>query len=221
MQCEHGNPARLRHPESSLQGLGKTVQTIGFLCHLRNAGHILGPYMVGAAPQRAPWAPERHCLSASGMHGCKQHAAARQEEEGPGARGGATAASRRTARARPLLSTHTGRRACPALPGCLGWRLSAFGGLGVEASELVALQVPTLCRSPLPPRQVLGPLSTLTNWVSEFERWAPGFPVVLYHGSKQERQHIRSTRMPTGGRGRGLECGTRLRWADAGLQSRR
>lgn len=73
-------------------GLGKTVQTIGFLCHLRNAGHILGPYMV------------------------------------------------------------------------------------------------------------LGPLSTLTNWVSEFERWAPGFPVVLYHGSKQERQHIRSTRMPTGGR---------------------
>lgn len=27
-------------------GLGKTVQTIGFLCHLRNAGHINGPYMV-------------------------------------------------------------------------------------------------------------------------------------------------------------------------------
>ncbi|EFN56033.1 hypothetical protein CHLNCDRAFT_22847 [Chlorella variabilis] len=71
-------------------GLGKTVQTIGFLCHLRNTGHIQGPYMV------------------------------------------------------------------------------------------------------------LGPLSTLTNWVSEFERWAPGFPVVLYHGSKQERQQIRSSRMPTG-----------------------
>ena len=51
--------------------------------------------------------------------------------------------------------------------------------------------------------QVLGPLSTLTNWVSEFERWAPGFPVVLYHGSKQERQQIRSTRMPTGGWGCG------------------
>lgn len=120
--------------------------------------------------------------------------------------------------------------------------------------------------------QVLGPLSTLTNWVSEFERWAPDFPVsqacvlwalatlgprhfavpavslhafsslqpcplpqlrhaclwplpvrvalylaahfqlhmptlnllathlqvVLYHGSKQERQAIRSKRMPTG-----------------------
>ncbi|PRW20842.1 ATP-dependent DNA helicase DDM1 isoform X1 [Chlorella sorokiniana] len=71
-------------------GLGKTVQTIGFLCHLRNAGHINGPYLV------------------------------------------------------------------------------------------------------------LGPLSTLTNWVSEFERWAPDFPVVLYHGTKQERQAIRSKRMPVG-----------------------
>jgi hypothetical protein len=48
---------------------------------------------------------------------------------------------------------------------------------------------------------VLGPLSTLTNWVAEFERWAPGFPVVLYHGSKQERQAIRSKSMPTGATG--------------------
>lgn len=48
------------------------------------------------------------------------------------------------------------------------------------------------------PYMVLGPLSTLTNWVSEFERWAPDFPVVLYHGSKAERQQIRAKRMPTG-----------------------
>lgn len=51
---------------------------------------------------------------------------------------------------------------------------------------------------------VLGPLSTLTNWVSEFERWAPGFPCVLYHGSKQERQAIRAKSMPTGARARAL-----------------
>ena len=48
------------------------------------------------------------------------------------------------------------------------------------------------------PYMVLGPLSTLTNWVSEFERWAPGFPVVLYHGSKQERIDIRAKHMPVG-----------------------
>ena len=51
------------------------------------------------------------------------------------------------------------------------------------------------------PYLVLGPLSTLTNWVSEFERWAPDFPVVLYHGNKAERQAIRSKHMPTGERG--------------------
>jgi ATP-dependent DNA helicase len=47
------------------------------------------------------------------------------------------------------------------------------------------------------PFLVLGPLSTLPNWVSEFERWAPNFPVVLYHGSKDERADIRASRMNT------------------------
>ena len=42
------------------------------------------------------------------------------------------------------------------------------------------------------PFLILGPLSTLPNWVSEFERWAPQFSAVLYHGSKQERAAIRS-----------------------------
>jgi len=49
------------------------------------------------------------------------------------------------------------------------------------------------------PFLVLGPLSTLPNWVSEFERWAPNFPAVLYHGSKEERASIRSrTRLVKG-----------------------
>ncbi len=48
------------------------------------------------------------------------------------------------------------------------------------------------------PFLVVGPLSTLPNWVAEFERWAPDFPVVLYHGSKQERQELRRKRMPAG-----------------------
>ena len=48
------------------------------------------------------------------------------------------------------------------------------------------------------PFLVVGPLSTLPNWVSEFERWCPTMPAVLYHGSRQERAEIRSRRMPTG-----------------------
>ncbi len=45
---------------------------------------------------------------------------------------------------------------------------------------------------------VIGPLSTLPNWVAEFQRWNPDMPVVLYHGSKQERQRIRTKQMPSG-----------------------
>lgn len=47
----------------------------------------------------------------------------------------------------------------------------------------------------LGPFMILGPLSTLPNWVAEFERWAPNFPVVLYHGNKEERAELRTTRL--------------------------
>ena len=44
---------------------------------------------------------------------------------------------------------------------------------------------------------VVGPLSTLTNWVAEVERWCPSMPALLYHGTKQERAELRRKRMPT------------------------
>eukprot|EP00877_Chromochloris_zofingiensis_P014670 jgi/Chrzof1/9457/Cz04g03240.t1 len=50
----------------------------------------------------------------------------------------------------------------------------------------------------LGPFMVVGPLSTLPNWVSEFERWCPSMPVVLYHGNKQERALLRAQHMPLG-----------------------
>ncbi|XP_071478884.1 lymphoid-specific helicase-like [Diadema antillarum] len=37
------------------------------------------------------------------------------------------------------------------------------------------------------PFLVCAPLSTLPNWVSEFQRFTPKIPVILYHGSKEER----------------------------------
>lgn len=48
------------------------------------------------------------------------------------------------------------------------------------------------------PHMIIGPLSTLSNWVAEFERWCPTIPVILYHGSRAERQKLRTSRMPTG-----------------------
>uniref|UniRef100_A0A7S2S617 Uncharacterized protein n=1 Tax=Mucochytrium quahogii TaxID=96639 RepID=A0A7S2S617_9STRA len=35
------------------------------------------------------------------------------------------------------------------------------------------------------------PLSTVTNWVSEIEKWCPDMPVLQYHGSKAERAELR------------------------------
>jgi ATP-dependent DNA helicase len=41
------------------------------------------------------------------------------------------------------------------------------------------------------PFLIASPLSTTSNWVNEFNKWTPEIPVVLYHGSKQERENIR------------------------------
>lgn len=41
------------------------------------------------------------------------------------------------------------------------------------------------------PFLILGPLSTVNNWVREFAFWTPKIPVVMYHGSPQVRGQIR------------------------------
>ncbi|GAA95992.1 uncharacterized protein L969DRAFT_96725 [Mixia osmundae IAM 14324] len=45
------------------------------------------------------------------------------------------------------------------------------------------------------PFLIVCPLSTLANWVNEFERFTPSIPVVLYHGTPAERASLRSSRM--------------------------
>ncbi|CAG8453857.1 9609_t:CDS:10 [Ambispora leptoticha] len=48
------------------------------------------------------------------------------------------------------------------------------------------------------PFLVVAPVSTLANWVSEFNRFTPTLPVALYHGSPECRAHLRNTRMIKG-----------------------
>lgn len=40
------------------------------------------------------------------------------------------------------------------------------------------------------PHLIVAPLSTLSNWINEFKKWTPSIPVVLYHGTPQERAQI-------------------------------
>ncbi|ROW16601.1 hypothetical protein VPNG_01440 [Cytospora leucostoma] len=47
----------------------------------------------------------------------------------------------------------------------------------------------------LGPHIIIAPLSTLSNWVNEFRKWAPTIPVVMYHGKPDERRVIRDTKL--------------------------
>lgn len=49
------------------------------------------------------------------------------------------------------------------------------------------------------PFLIAAPLSTTSNWVAEFKKWTPKIPVVLYHGSKQEREEIRRKKLKNPG----------------------
>lgn len=40
------------------------------------------------------------------------------------------------------------------------------------------------------PFLIIGPLSTLPNWVMEFKRFAPKIPVILFHGNKEKRASL-------------------------------
>ncbi len=45
------------------------------------------------------------------------------------------------------------------------------------------------------PFLIVCPLSVLANWVTEFAKFAPTIPVIMYHGSPQERAEMRSDKM--------------------------
>lgn len=49
------------------------------------------------------------------------------------------------------------------------------------------------------PFLIAAPLSTTSNWVAEFRKWTPDIPVVLYHGSKPERDEIRRKQLRSPG----------------------
>lgn len=45
------------------------------------------------------------------------------------------------------------------------------------------------------PHLIVAPLSTLSNWLEEFHKWTPSVPVVLYHGTKDQREELRKNQI--------------------------
>uniref|UniRef100_A0A0C3TQ41 Helicase ATP-binding domain-containing protein n=1 Tax=Guillardia theta (strain CCMP2712) TaxID=905079 RepID=A0A0C3TQ41_GUITC len=48
------------------------------------------------------------------------------------------------------------------------------------------------------PFMVIAPLSTLSNWQNEFERWAPTVNAIVYKGTPAERKELFNTQIKTG-----------------------
>ncbi|XP_009792124.1 ATP-dependent DNA helicase DDM1 isoform X1 [Nicotiana tabacum] len=46
------------------------------------------------------------------------------------------------------------------------------------------------------PYLVIAPLSTLSNWVNEIERFVPSINTIIYHGDKKQRDELRRKHMP-------------------------
>ncbi|GMF25659.1 unnamed protein product [Phytophthora lilii] len=45
------------------------------------------------------------------------------------------------------------------------------------------------------PHLIVAPLSTLMNWATEFRKWAPSMPVMIYHGTKADRLKMRKNEL--------------------------
>ena len=67
-------------------------------------------------------------------------------------------------------------------------------GLG-KTIQIVALMAFLRQANTTGPFIIAAPLATVTNWLNEFKKWLPSCPVILYHGSKAEREAIRKKHM--------------------------
>ncbi|KAK3487904.1 SNF2 family N-terminal domain-containing protein [Neurospora hispaniola] len=68
-------------------------------------------------------------------------------------------------------------------------------GLGKTVQTISLIALLREQENYLGPHLIVAPLSTLSNWIDEFHRWVPSIPVVMYHGTPQERQDIFRTKL--------------------------
>lgn len=63
-------------------------------------------------------------------------------------------------------------------------------GLG-KTIQVIALLCHLIEKKEAGPYLIIAPLSIISNWLLEFERFAPTLPVVLFYGTADEREAIR------------------------------
>ncbi|TGO24015.1 hypothetical protein BPAE_0114g00090 [Botrytis paeoniae] len=68
-------------------------------------------------------------------------------------------------------------------------------GLGKTIQTISLIALLREKESYLGPHLIIAPLSTLSNWIEEFQKWTPDVPVLLYHGTPTQRKELLRTQM--------------------------
>lgn len=68
-------------------------------------------------------------------------------------------------------------------------------GLGKTVQTIALIALLREQEDYLGPHLIVAPLSTLSNWMDEFNKWVPSIPVVMYHGTPKDREEIFRTKM--------------------------
>ncbi|KAL7948572.1 SNF2 family DNA-dependent ATPase [Trichoderma barbatum] len=63
-------------------------------------------------------------------------------------------------------------------------------GLGKTIQTIALIALLREQEQYLGPHLIVAPLSTLSNWMDEFHKWVPSIPIVMYHGTKTQREEI-------------------------------
>ncbi|CAK7207099.1 Putative ATPase [Sporothrix eucalyptigena] len=68
-------------------------------------------------------------------------------------------------------------------------------GLGKTVQTISLIALLREQENYLGPHLIVAPLSTLNNWINEFQHWTPSIPVVMYHGTPQQRKELFTNRI--------------------------
>ncbi|OAA66562.1 snf2 family helicase ATPase [Niveomyces insectorum RCEF 264] len=63
-------------------------------------------------------------------------------------------------------------------------------GLGKTVQTIALIALLREQEGYLGPHLIVAPLSTLHNWINEFQTWTPSIPVLMYHGTPQQRKDL-------------------------------